>query len=99
MKKNNNSSHILNTSANLLGLCFVVLTSLKVQNVSENTLIDELTVMAILIFMASCILSFLSIRSKTHRAEHYEIIADKVFISGLLMLSVIALFITFNIIK
>lgn len=27
---NNNSQHILNTSSNLLGFCFIVLTSLKV---------------------------------------------------------------------
>jgi hypothetical protein len=96
---NNKASHILNTSANLLGLCFVVLTSLKLQNVGEKTLIDELTAVAILIFMASCILSFLSIRSPTDRSERYEIIADKIFISGLLMLSAIAMLITFDIVK
>jgi hypothetical protein len=33
--------HILNASSNLLGICFVVLTSLKVLNVAKNTIIDE----------------------------------------------------------
>ncbi|MBL7818903.1 MAG: hypothetical protein JNL70_28140 [Saprospiraceae bacterium] len=99
MENNNKSPHILNTSANLLGLCFIVLTSLKIQNAREGTLIDEVTAIAIMIFMASSVLSFLSIRSKTEKGERYEEIADKIFISGLLMLSVITLLVTFNIVK
>jgi hypothetical protein len=35
-KRNNKSPHILNASSNLLGICFVVLTSLKVLNISKN---------------------------------------------------------------
>ncbi len=99
MENNNKSPHILNTSANLLGLCFIVLTSLKIQNAREGTLIDEFTAVALMLFMTSCILSFLSIRSTTQRSDYYENIADKIFIGGLLMLSIIALLVTFNIVK
>jgi hypothetical protein len=60
--QNDKSPHILNASSNLLGLCFVVLTSLKLFKISQKTFIDELTSVAIVLFMASCILSFLSIR-------------------------------------
>jgi hypothetical protein len=60
--QNDKSPHILNASSNLLGLCFVVLTSLKLFKISQKTFIDELTSIAIVLFMASCILSFLSIR-------------------------------------
>ena len=34
------SPHILNASSNLLGLCFVVLTSLKLLNIAGKTIID-----------------------------------------------------------
>ena len=63
MNDNEKSPHILNTSANLLGLCFIVLTTLKANNHTEGTIIDELTAVAIIMFMTSCILSFLSMRS------------------------------------
>jgi len=35
-EQKNKSSHILNTSATLLGLCFIVLTSLKINIKVEN---------------------------------------------------------------
>ena len=58
MAENNKAPHILNTSANLLGICFLVLTSLKVFNLSGTTFIDECTAVATLLFMTSSILSF-----------------------------------------
>jgi len=57
-KNGKSSPHILNASSNLLGLCFVVLTSLKLFNVAHKTVIDDLTIAATILFMASCILSF-----------------------------------------
>ena len=93
------SSHILNTSATLLGLCFVVLTSLKVTSRTETTIIDELTAVGAVMFMASSILSFLSIRSRTERGLSYEKYADFVFLAGLFFLFVITMLIVFNIIK
>lgn len=40
---NNKSPHVLNASSNLLGLCLIVLTSLKISDYNEKTLIDDLT--------------------------------------------------------
>lgn len=57
------SSHILNSSSNLLGFCLVVLISLRIANYSEQSLIDEFTVVASVLLMAANILSFLAIRS------------------------------------
>jgi hypothetical protein len=71
-EKNDTSSHILNTSSNLLGLCFIVLTSLKFLDLSTRTIIDELTFGAILLFMTSSVLSFLSMRS-----VKYEVLVTK----------------------
>ncbi|WP_431198565.1 hypothetical protein ACRQ5D_28840 [Mucilaginibacter sp. P25] len=41
MTRNDKSPHILNAASNLLGLCFVVLTSLKFLKMSDRTYIDE----------------------------------------------------------
>lgn len=96
---NDKSPHILNTSATLLGICFVVLTSLNVMNVTAKTILDELTTAAIVMFMISSLLSFLSMRSKLSPGERYEKIADFVFLAGLFFLFITTLLLAFNIIK
>jgi hypothetical protein len=95
----NKSPHILNTSATLLGLCFVVLTSIKVSKMQDSTLIDETTALAIILFMASSILSFLSMRKEKGVNDRLEKIADMIFLSGLLILFLTTMMVTFNIIK
>ena len=92
------SPHILNASSNLLGLCFVVLTSLKLLNISGKTVIDELVTVAIIFFMASCLLSFLSIRGTIKKSGKLENIADFFFLAGLSLLFVTTLLFSFNII-
>lgn len=57
------SPHILNTSSNLLGFCLIVMTSLKIADHTEAGLLDEFTGIASVLLMASCILSFLSMRT------------------------------------
>ena len=96
---NDRAPHILNTSANLLGLCFIVLTSLKVLKLGDSTVIDEITTGAIFFFMISSILSFLSIKSISKSSELYETIADILFLTGLVCLFVTTMLITFNVIN
>jgi hypothetical protein len=98
MEQNYKSPHILNTSATLLGLCFIVLTSLNINDRMEKSIIDELTALAILMFMVSCLMSFLSMRSKNVKSVRYEKIADLIFLSGLFFLIIITTLIIFNII-
>ena len=93
------SPHILNTSATLLGICFLVLTSLNVMNVTAKTILDELTTAATVMFMTSSLLSFLSMRSKRSTGERFEKIADFVFLAGLFFLFITTLLLAFNIIK
>ena len=92
------SPHILNASSNLLGLCFVVLTYLKVVGKSQTTIIDEITFVAIILFMASCLLSFLSIREENKRSLLLEQIADIIFLCGLALLFLTTILFSFNII-
>ena len=78
------SPYILNTSSNLLGLCLIVMTSLKIANKSEAGFIDELTGLASVLLMGSCVLSFLSMRTlNAGRGDRLESAADVVFIGGL----------------
>ena len=96
---NNNFPHILSASSTLVGLCFVVLTSLKVNKYKEASYIDECTAIAIMLFMASSILSYMSMRSSKPLSPAYERIADVVFLSGLIFLFIATMMISFNIIQ
>lgn len=48
--KKNISRHILPTSSNLLGLCFVILTFIRILKLGNETLIDEIVATAIVLF-------------------------------------------------
>ena len=98
-ENNDRSPHILNTSATLLGICFIVLTSLNVMNLTAKTFMDELTTAAIVMFMTSSLLYFLSMRNKKPQGERFEKIADFVFLAGLFFLFITTMLLAFNIIK
>ena len=95
--QNNKSPHILNAASNLLGLCFVVLTSLKLLNLAAKTYIDESVTVALVFFMLSCILSFLSIRGTIKPGGRFESMSDYLFLSGMIVLFITAILIIFNV--
>ena len=97
--KGTNIPHILTASSTLLGLCFVVLTSLKMTDSHEASIIDEFTAASILMFMASSIFSYLSLRNNEMPKPRYEKIADAVFLAGLCFLFVTTMLIAFNVIN
>ena len=94
MGDKDNFPHILTASSTLLGLCFVVLTSFKVNKFREESLVDEFTAVAIVMFMASSFLSYLSMRNKKPDGVLYEKVADFVFLSGLVFLFITTMLIT-----
>lgn len=94
------TSHILNTSANLLGICFLVLTTIKKMKLTEGSLIDECAALAIFIFMASCIISFIAMkRGDLKEVKRLENIADIIFLTGLFVLFIASLLLIFNLIE
>lgn len=95
----NRSPHILSTSANLLGICFIVLTSLKKLNLADSSIIDEFAVAAVIFFMTSCILSFISMRKGDSVSQRLEKTADFIFLSGLVVLFIATILIAFNLIS
>ena len=97
---NNTSQHILGTSANLLGFCLFIITSLRIADKIETHLIDEFTSVIALMLTFSCVFSFISIKTKYARREIVmENIADYFFIASLIGILVIILLITLNFIK
>jgi predicted membrane channel-forming protein YqfA (hemolysin III family) len=94
---NNTSQHILSASANLLGFCLFVITSLRISNRLESHFIDLLTSSVALLLTCSCVFSFISIRSsKEIRERRLELIADYLFITSLIGILVIILMIGLN---
>ncbi len=96
---NNRAPHILNTSANLLGICFLILTSIQVLNVAAKTIIDSIIAIAIVLFTTSCFLSFIAMRKGNGVSERYEKIADYIFLSGLAVLFITTMLLVLNIIQ
>ena len=96
---NNTSQHILGTSANLLGFCLFVITSLHIADKSKTHVIDELTSVVAILLAVSSVLSFISIRtSNAHLEKRFETIADYLFVISLLGIVAIIFVIAFNII-
>lgn len=94
---NKTSQHILGASANLLGFCLFVITSLHLTNKTENNLIDEFTSVVALLLTVSSVLSFISIRTDNKDREYrLEQFADYLFVISLLGIMGIIAFIIFN---
>jgi hypothetical protein len=92
---NRTSQHILGTSANLLGFCLFIITSLHITNKTENSLIDEFTSIVALILTVSSVFSFISIRTEKKVKEFkLEKIADYLFLTSLIGIFGIIVFIT-----
>jgi hypothetical protein len=94
---NKTSQHILGTSANLLGFCLFIMTSLHFLKQSERTLVDEFTSIIALLLLLSSLLSFLSIRTQNEKREYrLEKAADYFFMAALIGILGIILFIAIS---
>ena len=98
-QKSESTPHVLNVSSSLMGICFLVLTSLRVIGKAEETIIDEVTGFAIAFFMCSCVFSFLSIRVLSRKRKWLENTADILLLAGLSSLFITAMLFSFNVIK
>lgn len=83
--------HILTTSATMLGVCMTVLSLGQLDDDRMSYwLIDKLVAVAAILFLASSLYSFLSLRQSGHalaKATRYERRAEWVFMSGLGLLA------------
>ncbi len=93
----NISSQIFNTSAQMIGVCLTVIGIFALVSHLKNitTFADELVAIDAGVFVCSCGLSYLAMRTKdTRRRYLLEKRADAVFLIGLLMMAVIAALVT-----
>jgi heme O synthase-like polyprenyltransferase len=89
-KRKDVARHILPTAAHLLGLCFILLSFIKLENLLAATLIDESLGLVIVLFLFASIFSYASMRSYRH-SERYERIADIVFLIALGFLTLLSI--------
>lgn len=95
------SIHIFSVSAALLGVCLTVISVVRVVITATkiNTLADDILAGDALFFLASCLLAYWAMRTRTERRMHaVERIADVVFIGGLLLMAIACGLITYAIV-
>lgn len=95
--RKNVSHHILPTSANLLGICFLIVTFIKASGLKNRTIIDDFAGLAIIIFLFASIFSYAAMRSAA-KSEVYERVADLIFILGLGLMALATLIVAFEVI-
>lgn len=79
--------HILTTASNLLGICFILITGMKLSHVDLNTYADEICIFSSLFFTGSCIMSYISLLSEKEKISiKAEGIADFLFMIGIFSL-------------
>ncbi|MCC7120396.1 MAG: hypothetical protein IT493_02465 [Gammaproteobacteria bacterium] len=91
--------HILSTSSTMLGVCMTVLSLSKLDDDPlPYWFIDKLVAIAAVLFLTSCVCSFLSLRGfgdTLRGALRLERHAEWVFMAGLTMLAVAAVILAF----
>ena len=89
--------HILNTSSNLLGFTFLILTSTRVVGLAANSLVPKIAAGCVAIFAVSSLLSYASIHAATlKRSRRLETAASYIFFFGQLLLTVGAILLSVN---
>lgn len=91
------SAHILPTSATMIGVCMTVLSIARLRpDGRSRVLIDKLLAIDALVFLASAVLSFASMRSR-HQGPRHERRAELLFLAGLAILALGAVALAFAI--
>ncbi len=97
---NEKAPHVLNTSSNLLGFTFLILTSTRIVGLAKDSIIPKIAAGCVAIFAISSFLSYLSVLSKfPKRSQYFENAASYIFFFGQLLLTVGAILLSANFIK
>jgi hypothetical protein len=78
------SRHIVPTAATMVGVCMTVISIVRLMELTANmsTIIDDILAIDSAVFLASCALSYVSLRSKLN-SSRLERSADLLFLGGL----------------
>ncbi len=92
--------HIFTVSAAMVGVCLTVIGLIRIVITMQrnDTLADDLLAADSLLFLISCIMSYVTLRTrKVRRMHRVERIADTIFLAAILLMVAICLFITYAI--
>lgn len=95
------ASHILPVSGTMIGVCVTLVGLVKVAELrSGNTHVDEYAALAAISFLASALTSYLSIRytQKTKLSYRLEQLADVIFITALIAITLVATLFAYEVI-
>ena len=92
-------SHILQASANLIGVCLIIITGLKVSGVASSSILDKVAAVASVFLLVSIIYAYLSMRHNVSLIVRYRDIADYSFIAGVVLLVITVVSMAFNVIQ
>jgi hypothetical protein len=90
--------HIFTVSAAMVGVCLTVIGLIRIIVTIQkiDTLADDLLAINALVFLASCLLSYWGLRTRSSRRMHrLERLADGIFLCGLLLMTGICCLMTF----
>lgn len=93
------SIHIFSVSAALVGVCLTVIGIFRAvgELKSFSSLGDNILAIDALIFLASCIFAYTSLRSRDSRKKHrLEKVADVLFIFGLSLMAIVCSIIAYT---
>jgi hypothetical protein len=96
--QNNLSGHILPNAANLVGVCMMALSLVKLlprKGWSDN--VDEMMAAASVVFLLSVALSYASLRTRRKSGKKLETWAERVFLLGLGIIIISATILAFDI--
>jgi hypothetical protein len=79
--------YILSASTNLLGICFIIITGLKLANANARSYADEVAWAAAFLLFTAALHAYLAIRNQGMR-NWQERVADGAFLGGMTMLAV-----------
>lgn len=97
--RNELSNHILPTSATMTGVCMTVFSIIRlVEPGHAGVLSQRLLGLDSLVFLASTVASYVSLRSQRH-ADAAEHLADTVFMVGMTVFGLVAAGLTFELFR
>jgi threonine/homoserine/homoserine lactone efflux protein len=95
------AERVFSTSAQLVGVCMTVIGLFRVvfELKNINSIADNLMAIDALVFLGSCLLSYLALRSiRAERSLALEQAADVVFLAGLGMMVVVCALVAYELI-
>ena len=93
--------HIFTASAGMVGVCLTVIGLFRISDKlrAVSTIGDDLVAIDAVVFLSSCLLSYLALRTRaTKRRYREEKLADGIFLTGLFFMAVVCALIAYELV-